>query len=146
MRSRARSMGPRRTATPRRHWLRAAHRTPPDALATCCRWRTRAAGSCTLRRGRDVVFPQRDHVAVGIGNHGHDAESLLRGLSNEANALLSEAGTEVQQARHFERQAGMAPHHGERVRMLCGVHADMRWRVKKFESERTRLVDGKPEL
>ena len=62
-----------------------------------------------LRGLGQLVLPERDHVPVGVGHHGHDAPGLLGRLRDEADAALVQLAAIVQQAGHEERDPRVPP-------------------------------------
>src|SRR5512140_992538 len=83
----------------------------------------------------DLVIPEGEDVAVGVGDHRHDAPRLLRGLGDEADAPVMQESAEVEQLGHVEGQAGVAAHHRLGVGVGGGMHAQMRLPLQELGAE-----------
>jgi hypothetical protein len=121
---------------------RPSHRSSRDTQPNSRR-SIRLINRRVLGRVGQTIFPEREHVAIRVGHHGHDTPGLLGRLGGKANAPRVKIATEVQQIGNEERNAGVPANQRLRLGMDGGMYSYMRFSLEKLRPERSLLGERK---
>src|SRR5215210_2732292 len=99
-----------------------------------------------MLRVRELVFPERQHISIGVRNHGHYAPGLLGRLGGKPDTAIVQLSTVVQQIRDEEGDSGMPADQGLCLGVNSGMDTDVGVTLQKLRAKRSLLSQRQTEL
>ncbi len=93
---------------------------------------------------RHLVFPKRQHVAVGVGHHRHDAPGLLGRLGRKPDPAVVQHAAVVEQVGHEQGNSGVPADERPGLLMHRRMDAEVGLALEELRPERALLGEWQP--